>query len=270
MPSVSPVQMREILCRSALNRTGIPGFDYCMNPYGGCTHGCVYCYASFMCRFTGREEKWGEFLDIKTNFPHILAKQLAGRRRPPEGKVLIGTVTDAYQPAEVQWEITRSCLEILAGYPGMEVHILTKSGLVRRDLDLLFRLKRCEVGFTITTLDRAVAGVLEPGAPPPHVRLAAARELSEAGVAVWAFVAPLLPGLTDTELSLRELSGALRKNGIGEIRLDRLNPYPAVIHQLLETYLRHFPESLPQLEDYLGNPAGYGGEIASLVRRAGK
>ncbi|NMC27856.1 MAG: hypothetical protein GYA42_06885, partial [Syntrophomonadaceae bacterium] len=66
---------RGIECKTALNKTGIPGYQYCMNPYVGCTHACVYCYASFMCRFTGHSEPWGEFLDVKVNFPSVLAKQ---------------------------------------------------------------------------------------------------------------------------------------------------------------------------------------------------
>lgn len=120
------IVQREIFCRSALNRTGIPGYEFCLNSYVGCAHACLYCYASFMCRFTDHRENWGEFLDVKVNFPDVLAKQLRSRTRP-EGKVLLGTVTDAYQPAEAIYEITRSSLEILAEDQSLEVHILTKS-----------------------------------------------------------------------------------------------------------------------------------------------
>jgi DNA repair photolyase len=123
------VSLQEAFCKSALNKTGIPGYQYCLNPYGGCVHGCLYCYASFMCRFRNHQENWGEYLDVKVNFPEVLAKQLNGRRHRPEGKLILGTVTDAYQPVEARYKITQSVLKILADYQRLEVHILTKSAL---------------------------------------------------------------------------------------------------------------------------------------------
>ncbi len=257
---------REILCKSALTKTGIPVYDYCLNPYGGCTHACVYCYASFMCRFTGHTEKWGEFLDVKVNFPDVLARQLSGRRTRPEGKVIIGSVTDAYQPAEARYGITRACLQVLAGYRQLEVGVLTKSHLVERDLPILRAMPSREVGFTITTLDRNIAGVLEPGASPPNLRLAAAEKLIKAGIPVWVFVAPLLPGLTDTPASLTALLRALRDAGVQEILFDHLNPYPAVANRLKGAYRRHFPAALPALEEYLRHPGGYRDEVDALLR----
>jgi len=250
---------REIVCRSALNKTGIPGYDYCMNPYVGCVHACIYCYASFMCRFSGHKERWGRFLDVKVNFPEILAKQL-GARRPPAGKVLIGTVTDAYQPAEAHYAITRASLELLADYGALEVHILTKSALVQRDIPILGRM-RCEVGFTITTLNMQIAKVVEPYASLPSQRLAAAEKLLVAGIPVWVFIAPLLPGLSDTEGALKQLLQGLYASGIREILVDRLNPYPAAVHHLKNAYRQHFPLALPALEEYLRQPGVYQEEV---------
>jgi DNA repair photolyase len=257
---------REIECKSALNKTGIPGFDYCLNPYVGCTHACVYCYASFMCRFTGHQEKWGEFLDVKVNFAQVLAKQLSKRNRP-QGKVLLGTVTDAYQPAEARYEITRSSLEILADYQLLEVHILTKSALVLRDLPILLRMRTCEVGFTITTLDPQIARIVEPGASLPRIRLAAARKLREAGIPVWVFIAPLLPGLSDTEEALTTLLASLHQAGIQDISLDFLNAYPAVVHRLKSLYRQHFPQAFVALEEYLRHPAAYQDIIGHRLRQ---
>ncbi len=254
------------MCKSALTKTGIPGYDYCLNPYGGCAHACVYCYASFMCRFTGHTEKWGEFLDVKVNFADVLARQLRGKRTRPEGKVLLGTVTDAYQPAEERYGITRASLEVLAGYPLLEAGILTKSHLVRRDIPILRELRACEVGFTLTTLDGDVAGVLEPSASPPRERLAAAGDLIKAGIPVWVFIAPLLPGLTDTEASLTALYHALREAGVREILVDHLNPYPAVANRLKDAYRRYFPAALPVLEEYLRRPGAYRDEVDGMLR----
>ncbi|HOI82065.1 MAG: radical SAM protein [Thermovirgaceae bacterium] len=265
--SISGVKVRDVNCRSALNRTKIPGFDYCMNPYGGCTHGCVYCYASFMCRFSGHEEKWGEYLDVKANFPSILARQLERSRTTPSGRVLLGTVTDAYQPAESRYRLTRSSLEILAGHPRMEVHVLTKSALVRRDIPVLRKLKGCEVGFTITTLDEGIARIMEPGASSPLLRIETAEELMKEGIPVWVFVAPLLPGLTDRKDSVLELLAALGEKGIRHVGFDPLNPYPAVIERLRGTYRRHFPDQLVILEEFIKQPRNLRRETAKHFRR---
>ncbi len=262
------VVLREVLCKSALSKTKIPGYDYCLNPYVGCTHACIYCYASFMCRFSGHTEKWGRFLDVKVNFPDVLAKQLSGRRTHPAGQVLIGTVTDAYQPAEARYEITRKSLRVLADYEHLAVDLLTKSALVQRDISLLRELRSCEVGFTITTLDHAVARIIEPNASPPRLRLAAARQLLEADLSVWVFIAPLLPGLTDTDEALATLLKELHDAGVREILLDCLNPYPLVVHNLQAAYRRHFPAALPALQEYLRQPGAYRDELAVRIRQA--
>jgi DNA repair photolyase len=221
-----------------------------------------------MCRFSGHKEKWGEFLDVKVNFADVLARQLSGRRTRPAGKVTIGSVTDAYQPAEERYGITRASLQVLAEYQLLEVGVLTKSHLVERDIPILRGLPACEVGFTLTTLDGDVAGVLEPGASPPKARLAAAGALIKAGIPVWVFVAPLLPGLTDAERSLTALFQSLRETGVKEILFDHLNPYPAVANRMKTAYRRYFPTALPALEEYLRHPGGYWDEIGALLRSA--
>lgn len=258
---------REIICKSALNKTGIPGYEFCMNPYVGCMHRCVYCYASFMCRFTGHGEPWGTFLDVKVNFPEILKKQLGGRTKK-KGRVILGTVTDVYQPAESRYGLTRACLEILADYPDLEAHILTKSALIVRDIDILCRMAKCEVGFTITTVDDRMDRIIEPGASPPGQRLDAARQLAGAGIPVWVFVAPLLPGLTDGEEALHNLLAALKEAGIKEVLLDALNPYPAVVQRLRRVYRSSFPYALPELENYLRQRDAYEELISVRIEQA--
>jgi DNA repair photolyase len=247
---------REIFCKTALTKTGIPGFQYCLNPYVGCTHRCVYCYASFMGRFTGHSEPWGTYVDAKVNIAEVLAKQLKARR-VPEGKVIISSVTDAYQPAEAHYGLTRSCLEALARCPSLEVEILTKSALVVRDLFILREMPRCSVGFTLTTVNEKIARVIEPGAPPPGLRLAAARQLAEAGIAVWVFIAPVLPGIGDSEEALSDLFKELRKAGVQEILADTLNPYPAVLQRLKKVYRVHFPAALADLDLCAAEPGLY-------------
>lgn len=258
---------REVLCKSALNKTGIPGYDYCLNPYLGCAHGCVYCYASFMCRFSGHQEAWGEFLDVKVNFAEALARQLGSRRSKIQGSVILGTVTDAYQPAEAVYGITRDTLKVLAEDQRLGVHILTKSSLVTRDIDILKTLKSCEVGFTITTLNPKISEVFEPGASTPNQRLEAARRLMDAGIPVWIFIAPLLPGVSDTEVGLEAVLKALCESGVREILIDWLNPYPAVVHRLKKIYRQHFPEALPMLQACIGDSGDYRQGIEARIRR---
>jgi len=217
-----------------------------------------------MCRFTGHKEPWGKFVDAKVNFPQILEKQLKSRRAP-EGRLILGSVTDAYQPAEARYGLTRSCLEALARHPSLEVEILTKSALVVRDLPLLQKLSRCSVGFTVTTVDEKAARVFEPGVPPPGLRLAAARQLAEAGIPVWVFIAPVLPGVGDSEEALAGLFNALKRAGVEEVLADTLNPYPAVIQRLKKVYRGYFPAALPDLELCTAGPEFYRSEIEKTL-----
>ncbi|MGE5396794.1 MAG: SPL family radical SAM protein [Chitinophagales bacterium] len=260
------IVLREILCKSALTKTGIPGYQFCINPYVGCSHRCAYCYASFMCRFSGHREGWGQFLDVKINFPLVLDKQLNGRVRR-EGRVILGSVTDTYQPAEFRYRITRSCLELLSRHPELEVNILTKSALVSRDIPILRELQGCEVGFTITTTDPNAAQVIEPGASLPQQRLEAAGELLDNGIPVWVFIAPLLPGLSDSDESLDQLFKQLKQTGIKEILIDSLNPYPTAVANLKAIYIKNFPDYLPVLEEYLRDPGAYRNIIGNRLRR---
>src|SRR3972149_1263020 len=119
------MEIREIFSKTILTKTAITGFDYCINPYVGCGHGCRYCYASFMKRFTGHKEPWGEFIDVKVNEPLLLKNQL---KRAKPGMVAISTVTDPYQPIEKIYKITRGCLEALLDKQ-FPVNLLTRSPL---------------------------------------------------------------------------------------------------------------------------------------------
>jgi DNA repair photolyase len=183
------VIIREIKVKSILTRSGIPGVDYCINPYVGCYHGCKYCYATFMKRFTGHTDEWGSFVDVKINAPEVLQKEL---RRKEKGRVIISSVTDAYQPVEGKYKITRQCLEVLSEHQ-YEVDILTKSPLVLRDIDILKRIRDIDVGITITTDDDRIRKVFEPNAPPINTRINALKRLHENGIKTYVFIGPVLP-----------------------------------------------------------------------------
>jgi len=167
------MKVREIFSKAILTKTAISSFDYCINPYVGCSHGCRYCYASFMKRFTGHLEPWGEFVDIKVNAPQLLRKQLM-RTKP--GIVALSTVTDPYQPPEKNYRLTRGCLEALLEHQ-FSVNILTRSPLCLRDIDLFKQFRNIEVGFSVTTHDEAVKRIFEPNSPSIHSRVEALKNL---------------------------------------------------------------------------------------------
>ncbi len=213
---MSSIVVREIEARSILNRSKI--HDYCANPYTGCEVGCVYCYAAlFMRRYSGHQEPWGRFVDVKINAPALLARQIVRAKR---GTIWFASVCDPYQPLEARYELTRRLLETLVGHD-FPVVIQTKSARLRRDLDIIRRLRRVEVGFTIATEDEAMARRFEPKSSPIRERIEVLREFRAAGIATFAFAGPLLPGNP-------ERLGALLTGAADRVLIDRMNYTPAV------------------------------------------
>ena len=206
------MKTREIFSRTILTKTGIPSFDYCINPYVGCGHGCRYCYASFMKRFTGHREPWGEFVDVKVNAPKVLRRQL---KRAKPGTVLLSSVTDPYQPLEKTYRLTRGCLEALLEHD-FSVDLLTRSSLCLRDLDLIRQFKKIDVGFSLGTQDERIKVLFEPRSPSLKSRVEALRALHRAGVKTYAFIGPMLP--LDPKALVAQLDGA-----IDEVLIDRMN-----------------------------------------------
>src|SRR5829696_10450789 len=198
-------EYREIPCKSALNRVlGMP-FRWSLNPYRGCLHGCHYCYARATRPYLGlnADDDFETKIVVKTNMVEVLRQELSKPSWTRE-RVAIGTATDAYQPCEGRYRLTRRCLEALhdADTP---VSIVAKATLILRDLDVLTQLARgpgATVYFTITTMDDELWRHIEPGAPPPLKRLHVLRELSEVGIPTGVFLAPILPGITDSVESI--------------------------------------------------------------------
>ena len=206
------MKVREILSKTILTNTAISSFDYCINPYVGCGHGCRYCYASFMRRFTGHMEPWGAFVDVKVNAPQLLRKQLKRKRR---GSVSLSTVTDPYQPLERKYRLTRRCLEALLDHQ-FSVNILTRSPLCLRDIDLFKQFKDIEVGLSITTHDEAIKKIFEPYSPSIHSRVKALETLRKEKIRTYAFIGPMLP------LDPKPLV-AMMEGLVDEVLIDRMN-----------------------------------------------
>ncbi|MFH1689182.1 MAG: radical SAM protein [Candidatus Eisenbacteria bacterium] len=248
-----------------MTRSKIPSIDYAINPYLGCEHGCVYCYATFMARFSDIEDEWGTFVGIKENAPDVLRREIP-RKRP--GVVTFGTVCDAYQQVEERCGITRACLEEFVGADGFEVGVLTKSDLVVRDVDVLAKLPGASVGFSITCLDRELALSFEPRAPSPSRRLAAMRELSREGVSVWGFLGPVLPGFADGEREINEVLMAMTQAGATRVLVDAMNLYPKVrdkVHSLIATA---FPDRLDAFHTICRDHAAYLSALSERVAAA--
>jgi DNA repair photolyase len=252
------MEIGEVRCKGILGRSGIGGMDYAVNPYLGCGHACAYCYARFMRRMGHPGEEWGSFVDAKVNAVERLREEAAKR---PRGRVLLSSVTDAYQPAERRYRLTRGCLEVLLEH-GFSVDILTKSDLVLRDLDLLRRFDEVEVGFTVTSLDDSVRRAFEPGASPIKARLDALKTLSDEGIPTYAFLGPMLPYLSDEHLG--ELLSVLADR-VGRIIVDRLNIKCGNMPDVRRVLDASYPDLGPMFEDALAPDSDYYRGLRSRV-----
>lgn len=200
-------------CTKSMIPSKLPGIDYALNPYRGCAHGCLYCYAPYVLRIN--RDDWSTHIEAKINLPSLLRREIAGK----SGTIGIGTVTDPYQPGESDFLITRRCLEILTR-SNLRVTILTKSDLIARDVDAITKLKNVEIGITITTIDEDYALEIEPRAPPPYRRLEALRKFSQLGVDTYAMIGPILPIVTDANLDA--LLSEIANTGTKRIMIDKL------------------------------------------------
>ena len=204
------VTYRRIRVKNALSRSGLPDIDYAFNPYAGCAHGCLYCYARAYTRHREVAENWGQIVYIKENVLEVLAREV---RRQKPGVVGVSTITDPYQPVEAQEKLTRRGIQILLE-AGFHVSIQTKSPLVLRDLNLLAENKqKVDVGFTIITLDSELSRLLEPGAPSPIERARALEEISARGIETWVFLGPILRGVNDSTGNLSRIVQLAAKTG---------------------------------------------------------
>ncbi|MCL2828418.1 MAG: radical SAM protein [Oscillospiraceae bacterium] len=177
--------------KTVITKSKLPASDYAVNPYVGCPHKCVYCYACFMKRFTGHEEPWGEFIDIKA-FPPI--------KNPSQydGKTLFfGSVTDCYNPYEAEYQKTREILEQFMGTEA-EITLATKSNLIVRDLEILKQIKHLTVAFSINTVDENFRRDMDQAAGVKE-RIKAMKLLHENGIHTVTFLSPIFPGITSVE-----------------------------------------------------------------------
>lgn len=208
-------------------------FKYTVNPYTGCSHGCLYCYASsYIKRFFEPRPK--------ADFLRVVSRDL--RRIPPGSIINVSSSSDPYEPLELKYGYTRSLLDMIAGK--YVVEIVTKSDTVSRDADLLMKGSSV-VSMTITTLDRSLAAKLEPRSPPPERRLEAIRKLSELGIPVVVRLDPLIPGLNDSLDSVKGVLEAAATAGVKHVVCSTYKLKP----DNLKRMVNEFPELIPTLRE---------------------
>jgi DNA repair photolyase len=232
-------------------------FDQSINPYRGCEHGCIYCYARPTHCYLGHSAglDFETKLYAKVNGASLLEQELAHARYVPK-VIALGAVTDPYQPIEREHRITRSLLEVLdrASHP---VGIVTKSALVLRDIDILARLAKrdlVKVAISVTTLDRQIARKMEPRAATPPKRIEAIAGLAAAGVPVAVMVAPIIPALNDSEIE--SILAAAQRAGASEAGYVLLR-LPLELKTLFREWLAsEFPERAPRVINLLRSMHG--------------
>jgi DNA repair photolyase len=271
--------------KSILNRCDsarVP-FDWTINPYRGCEFGCLYCYARYTHEYM--ELDGGEFerkIFVKKDAAPLLAHDInrkysyasesSGGEKPEH--IAIGTATDPYQPAEREYGVTRACLEELSKREGLSISVITKSNQIVRDIDLFKKIaERSELSLniTITTLRARLARLLEPRAPRPDLRVAAVKQLREAGLRVGVSVSPLLPGITDRDGELESVAEAAHKAGAQWFWSGVLFLMPSSAKQFMPFLREKFPRLTKQYEEWYTKeayaPEKYRKQIAERVAR---
>ncbi len=220
--------IKEINCKTALSPSFLPGLDYSLNPYRGCQHNCAYCYVPNVLRI--QRSSWGSFVDVRTNIPNVLLKEL--KKKKP-GVIGISTVTDPYQPVEKKYKLTRFCLEHLLKYD-FPICIQTKSDLVARDIDLISKFSDAEVMFSIGTLNDNERKILEPYSSPILNRLETIKQFSSEGIYVSVFFGPIYPSVKPSDISV--FVDTFIEFGVKEIMVDKLNLKPGIKENIIEVF----------------------------------
>ena len=262
---------QEVTCRSALNRVqGMP-FSWTLNPYRGCTHGCHYCFArKYQTHLElGTGDEFSSVILVKVNLPDVLRLELA---RPAwQGKVVVGTATDPYQPIEGHYRLTRRSLEALVDH-STPVGLITKGPMVVRDLDLLVELSRrttCTVHMSVPTVDEEAWRALEPGTAHPLQRLRAVRALSDAGIEAGVIMAPIVPGLTSQPAKIERTIKAIADHGARFCGAIVMHLEGGTRDHFMRFLSREFPDLAPRVDRlYAGSyaPKQYRDQVDGVLK----
>jgi DNA repair photolyase len=225
---MNQMKVKEIVCKTALSKSTLPGITYSLNPYRGCEHRCAYCYVPNVLKI--KRDTWGTVVEIKRNIPLILSKEL--KKKKP-GVVGISTVTDPYQPVEKRYELTKACLKQLlkVDFP---VSVQTKSSLVMRDIDILSQLSHAEVMMSIATLDDNERKILEPFSSPISERLEVLRYCAKNNIRTTVFFGPIYPTIQREEIS--EIIDIFIEYGASAVWIDSLHLKSDVLENIQKSF----------------------------------
>ena len=223
------IKCKFIRVKKALTKSGLYDVDYSLNPYLGCEHGCIYCYALHYSPKDVRNE-WSRLVLVKKNIDRLLIKEV---KKLSNVTIYLSSITDPYQPIENELKLTRKCLEILSKFNNIRISIQTKSSLILRDLDIISKLHKVDIGVTITTLDDDIASILEPKASKPKDRALILKKFSLIGIETWIFMGPIIPLYTDNEDNIESIVKlASETNSV--LIYDKLRLKPLVIKRIYE------------------------------------
>jgi DNA repair photolyase len=280
-PEFRGIEFIEAECKTIINH--VPGnylpFSWSINPYRGCTHSCVYCFArpthTFLDMNAGRD--FESKIVVKINAPEVLRRQLGAKRWKGEG-IAMGTNTDPYQRAEGRYKLMPGIIRALIDYRN-PFSILTKGTLILRDLDLLVegsKVTDVNTAFSVGTLDEDAWRASEPGTPHPRKRIDAVRALNEAGIPCGVLMAPVLPGISDDPRQLREVVAAAIDSGATHVSPILLHLRPGVREEFMPWLAEHHPDLVERYEAMYQRPYASAGdrdalarEVSGLIREVG-
>jgi DNA repair photolyase len=246
--SLYKVIVKEITAKNIILKSNLPSADYVINPYVGCSHACIYCYARFMKRFTNHEEDWGKFVDVKSNAEELVPNKLDKYKGK---KFFISSVTDPYLHYEKEYKLTRKVLEKLVDIDA-QIDIQSKSDLIVRDIDIFKKFKSCKVGITITTMDDNVRREIEPYTASVEKRLKALQELKGEGIYTYVFIGPILPCVTDWKSIIEKT-----KDYVNEYVFENLNIRGSVWQDIVRWLKQKHPELLEKYKDIYFSRSDY-------------
>lgn len=255
------LKVREIKAKSIITKSGLPDVDYVINPYTGCLHACIYCYARFMKRFTDHPEPWGKFLDVKINASDLIPKD---QKKFKNKSIFISSVTDAYQPAEKKYKLMRGILKnLILLQPNL--YILTKSDLITRDIDLIKKFKKCKIGVSISLIDDKLRKEVEPFSSSIEKRIDALKQLKEAGIKTFIFISPMFPELTDWKKIIEKT-----EKFTDEYWFENLNLYPSIRHNISQWLKNHHSPLLKKYQEIYFTENNYWKQIEEKIKNYGQ
>ncbi|NOZ81844.1 MAG: radical SAM protein [Candidatus Micrarchaeota archaeon] len=241
-------KIKEIKAKTIIVKSNLPEGEYVINPYVGCQHACIYCYARFMKRFSGHEEPWGKFVDVKINAPDLIP-EITNKFK--DKWITIGSVCDPYQPIERKYKLTRKILEkLILLQPHLD--LMTKSDLVVRDIDLFKQFKDRVVAVSLSILNERLRKQLEPFSSSVKARIGALKKLRNAGIRTTLFISPIFPYITDWKSIIEKT-----KYFVDEFWFENLNLYPSIKENIYGFLKKNKPELVEKYKKIYSTKSDY-------------